>query len=142
MQMTLFFRFLCAVLLFAVAWIDLSSNALAHGIYVSGTRGNDISFPQCHISKYPQDARFAIVGVAGGRAFTPNPCLAKQFTWASTLSEPASLYMNLNAPIGPTAYMGMTGRYGKCPRENKSCQAKKYGYNAALDAARYAASQG
>jgi hypothetical protein len=141
MKTTHFFRFLFAGMLFAVAWIALSSQALAYGIYTAGTTGNDSSYPQCSTSTYPQNS-FGIVGVAGGRAFTDNPCLSKEFAWASALSStPASLYMNLNSPIGSTASNGITGPYGHCKKSDKLCRAENYGYNAAQAASNYAANQ-
>jgi hypothetical protein len=133
-------RFIFAGLLFTVTWIALSSTALADGTYPSAATGNDISFPQCGTSSYPSNT-FGIVGVGGGRAFTHNPCLAQEFTWAQGLSTRASLYMNLNAPADSTASNGMTGAYGHCSQKNKRCQAKNYGYNAAQDAFNYATSQ-
>ncbi len=141
MKTRLFCRLLFAGLLFAVAWIALSSQAFAYGIYTGGTTGNDISYPQCSTSSYPQNS-FGIVGVTGGRAFTDNSCLAKEFAWAKALSTTASLYMNLNSPIGSTASKGMTGPYGNCKKTDKLCQAENYGYNAAQDAYTYAQQQG
>jgi hypothetical protein len=44
--------------------------------------GYDLSYPQCE-SLLPPFASFAIVGVNGGLANDPNPCLAQQLTWAS-----------------------------------------------------------
>jgi hypothetical protein len=132
-----FFRLLCAVLLFAVAWVVLSSRTLAYSIYELNTTGNDISYPQCSTDNYPQSA-FGIIGVTGGKSFTANPCLSKEFTWADALSKPPSLYMNLNAPIGPTASKGMTGHYGNCTKKDKSCQARNYGHKAAQYAFDYA----
>ena len=140
MKTTRFFPRLLAVALFAVAWIVLSSNALAYGVYPSHTTGNDVSYPQCSTSNDPQNA-FGIVGVAGGRAFTYNPGLSQEFAWAQTLANPPSLYMNLNAPIGLTASQGMTGPYGNCAKRDHLCQAENYGYNAAQNAFNYAASQ-
>jgi hypothetical protein len=133
-----FFHLLFAVLLFAVAWIVLGSHTLAY--YTSNRTGNDVSYPQCSTSNFPQNA-FGIVGVTGGRAFTDNSCLSKEFAWASTLPNPPSVYMNLNAPLGPTASEGMTGPYGNCAKKDKLCQAENYGYNAAQYAFDYAAEQ-
>jgi len=138
MKTTCFFHLLFAVLLFAVVWIALSGHTLAY--YTSSRTGNDISYPQCGTSNLPQNA-FGIVGITGGRAFTGNPCLSKEFAWASNLPNPPSVYMNLNAPIGPTASEGMSGPYGNCAKEDGLCQAKNYGYNAAQYAFSYAADQ-
>ena len=66
--------------------------------------GNDISFPQCPTGAEPPLPAFAIVGVTGGRPFTPNPCLAREFVWALTSTSSTQphvgLYMNTANP-GP-----------------------------------------
>jgi hypothetical protein len=136
MKVTSFF----VVSLFTLAWSILSSQALASGLLATHTTGNDLSYPQCHIGNYPNQA-FGIVGVTGGKAFTQNACLAQEFAWATRLSHSASLYINLNAPIGPTASQGMTGPYGHCPPNEPLCQAENYGYNAAQAAFDYARGQ-
>src|SRR5205823_13853627 len=41
-------------------------------------QGFDISFPQCGEPE-PASPAFSVVGVNGGRAFTGNPCLARQY---------------------------------------------------------------
>jgi hypothetical protein len=136
-----FFYLLLAFFLFAFTLMLLPTNVLAYGIYKGGTTGNDISWPQCGTSSFPQNS-FGIVGVTGGRAFTENPCLSQEFVWAHGLSTPASLYMNLNSPIGSTASRGKTGPYGNCKKSDKLCQAENYGYNAAQYAYTYAQQQG
>jgi hypothetical protein len=69
------------------------------------TQGFDISFPQCG-GPEPNAPAFAVVGVNGGRAFTGNPCLARQYVWATTAVSPveprAAFYMNTGNP-GPEA---------------------------------------
>jgi hypothetical protein len=66
--------------------------------------GNDISFPQCPTGAEPVLPAFGIVGVNGGRPFSANPCLARQFVWALTSTSSTqprvSLYMNTANP-GP-----------------------------------------
>jgi len=68
------------------------------------TVGYDLSFPQCEVP-LPPLASFAIVGVDGGLANDPNPCLSQQLQWASAapgLRRPAlpglSLYLNAADP--------------------------------------------
>ncbi len=63
--------------------------------------GRDISFPQCH-GRLPKErnARFAVLGANGGRAFTKNSCLVKQLRWAKRLAEPPAFYANTGNP-GP-----------------------------------------
>ncbi|CAN5273953.1 hypothetical protein BH23CHL9_BH23CHL9_14870 [soil metagenome] len=63
--------------------------------------GYDISYPQCG-SEYPDNASFAVVGVNGGRVYSPNRCLgdgddASQLAWAG---RDADLYLNTGNP-GP-----------------------------------------
>jgi hypothetical protein len=68
--------------------------------------GNDIASPQCPTGAEPKLPAFAIVGVNGGRPFTANPCLPRQFTWALTSTSPSqahlAFYMNTANP-GPSA---------------------------------------
>jgi hypothetical protein len=141
MKIRLCFGFLVVGFLSLVTWFVLTTTVLAAGIYSSGTYGNDISYSQCSATSYPTNS-FGIVGVTGGRAFTHNSCLSTEFSWASHLSSPASLYMNLNSPIGSTASNGNTGPYGTCAKNDKLCHAENYGYNAAQDAFTYAQQQG
>ncbi|HEY6537681.1 MAG TPA: hypothetical protein VI138_01415 [Candidatus Dormibacteraeota bacterium] len=74
--------------------------------------GADISYPECG-SPLPFGQAFAVVGVNGGRANTPNPCLGVELGWAAAQTsgggssgyEPrASLYLNTGDP-GST-YLG------------------------------------
>ena len=60
-------------------------------------RGYDISYPQCGAA-FPSNPAFAIVGVNGGRVFSPNPCLPAQITWGGGAA--AELYANTGNP-GP-----------------------------------------
>ncbi len=66
--------------------------------------GYDLSYPQCETA-LPPSASFAILGVNGGLANNPNPCLAQQLTWASAapgLQRPVlaglSFYLNAADP--------------------------------------------
>jgi hypothetical protein len=66
--------------------------------------GYDLSYPQCETA-LPPSASFAVLGVNGGLANNPNPCLAQQLTWASAapgLQRPAlpglSFYLNAADP--------------------------------------------
>ncbi len=68
---------------------------------VPGTVGYDLSFPQC-AGQFPTDGAFGIVGVNGGRPFSPNPCLgagngASELAWAGAAAQ---LYANTADP-GP-----------------------------------------
>jgi hypothetical protein len=61
--------------------------------------GYDISYPQCSSATLPAGS-FGIVGVNGGRPFTPNSCFGQELAHASGGAMPApSIYIN-------TAYSG------------------------------------
>ena len=105
--------------------------------------GYDISYPQCR-KRYPSVFDFGIVGVNGGRALKPNPCLgaggrgASQLSWAGMRAE---LYMNtgnpgpeLSArwPIGQTSPRPCATTARPDP-DTVDC-AYDYGWNAAADA--------
>jgi LysM repeat protein len=57
--------------------------------YATGTVGYDISFPNC--AAPPPPASFAVIGLNGGRPFTPNPCFAAEW---SNAQPPRSVYVN------------------------------------------------
>ena len=90
--------------------------------------GYDLSYPQCETPP-PLTASFAIVGVNGGLANDPNPCLVQQLAWASIASglrRPAlpglSLYLDAADPGNgvadwPSPDAGTAGAgtpYGTC----------------------------
>ena len=70
----------------------------------AATTGSDISYPQCSLTP-PSNQLFGVIGVNGGTAKDFNPCLAKQFAWATktqggTAQDRASLYINTANPAG------------------------------------------
>src|SRR5687767_5357289 len=65
---------------------------------LSTSHGYDISWPQCGGPQPAHPYGFGIVGVTGGRAFTTNPCLGDQVTWASAGGSGAGVYINVNHP--------------------------------------------
>lgn len=102
--------------------------------------GFDISFPQCGEPE-PNAPAFAIVGVNGGRAFTGNPCLARQYVWAlsgtSAVQPRAAFYMNTGNP-GPEASSRWPRADTRAPQAcdgswSAAC-AYDYGWLAAQDA--------
>jgi hypothetical protein len=103
-------------------------------------QGFDISFPQCG-GPEPPTAAFAVVGVTGGRAFTGNPCMARQYVWALTSTSAVhprvAFYMNTGNP-GPdaSAHWPVPGTTAPQPCDGSasaSC-AFDYGWLAAQDA--------
>ncbi len=105
--------------------------------YRAGTTGYDVSWPQCG-SPYPPSAPVAVVGVNDGRAFTTNPCLASEASWAGSSLD---TYMNLNSPAAVSA-ADDTGPAGTCPARDGTCLAYDDGYNAARQALQLAATDG
>jgi hypothetical protein len=113
--------------------------------------GNDISWPQCGKS-LPKDQAFGIVGVNGGLATTPNPCLAAQLSWAAKssgalASQPKiQLYVNTANPgeiidqvtTWPTNNTDKTGAtapnpYDNCTGNNDLACSWQYGWNRAVE---------
>jgi len=109
----------------------------------SGSIGYDISFPNCNGS-FPDRGDFRIVGVNGGRAFDPNPCLGagdgpSELQWAGRY---AWFYANTGNP-GPR----LSKRWPVGQRYPRRCMADDplskgcaydYGWNAAKDSYRTA----
>lgn len=104
--------------------------ATAAGPIQPGSRGYDISFPQCP-DRVPSGAfGFAIIGVNNGRAMTQNPCMPAQIAWARQGSADASVYINSNSP--PEAF-----RTSQCPPTDGVCRAFEYGRESAAYAIAY-----
>jgi hypothetical protein len=136
------------IALFFLSLVSLIAGSVAisyaASFYTAGTTGYDISYPQGgNANTYPQmPFNFGIVGVTSGRAFDDNSYLATQYSWAQQANTtPATLYMNLNAPVGSTV-KGNTQTPTSCSKNDKICQAENYGYNAAAHSYNYAASKG
>ena len=146
------------MLLLAALLIVIDSADAARALAAPATVGYDLSFPQC-ASQPPPTASFAIVGVNGGLANDPNPCLVQQLTWASQaagLRRPAlpgaSLYLNAAdpgnsvadwpSPAAGTAAAGGGTPYGACNGSwSRACafsyamQRAAYSYGLAVSAA-------
>ena len=125
---------LIALIGLASAYIFMVSGAAAaQGVYASGTTGTDVSYPNCsaRISK----TAFGVVGVTGGLSYSYNGCLAAEASHFSNLS----LYMNTGWNSQSPHINALNPRL--CGAGDNNCLAYNYGYNAALDAINYAASQ-
>jgi hypothetical protein len=105
--------------------------------YVSGTRGYDISWPQCGKPFPSPPYAFAIVGATNGRPFTKNPCLKEQIVWAEKARP--STYVVLTGPNGPEAD---TGPAGTCAPTDLSCRSYNWGWKAAAYSVDYVTSLG
>jgi hypothetical protein len=118
-----------------------SSGARAETFPSSGSKGYDVSWPQCGGSLPAAPFAFGIVGVTGGKSFSPNTCLATEYAWAQQGAASPMVYMNLNAPPR-NSLRSADGPAGKCLRKDFECQAYNYGWNAADYAWDYAVSKG
>lgn len=105
------------------------------------TVGYDVSHPQCGTS-LPKDRAFAVVGVNGGIATRPNPCLTEQLRWAAqssgsiTAQPRVQLYLNTANPGEVRSFVttwpdgGMTP-YGTCDGANSRACSWQYGWERA-----------
>jgi hypothetical protein len=105
------------------------------------TLGNDISYPQCPTGAEPPPPAFAIVGVTGGRPYSSNPCLARQFAWALSATAPnqtpVGLYMNTANPgpgVSPNWPVAGTSTPRTCDGSASLDCAYDYGWLSAQDA--------
>ncbi|MDA8032629.1 MAG: hypothetical protein M0T71_00450 [Actinomycetota bacterium] len=133
--------------------VPLKGDPFAHG-----SIGYDVSNFQCkrhdrtvRQAALPKSTALTVVEVAGWLDGATNSCLSSLLGWASaaaTRHDPDSLYLFLNAPTtAPGAVrQDATGPAGTCARlvgaSQAGCRAYNYGYNGAVQAMRYAASQG
>ncbi len=143
--------------------IPLSSTELSP--YPHGSVGYDVSWPQC--PKKPNEAAslpgppgdaagsgpysVAFVGVDGWAFGSDNACLSTEIAWAEQARLPGrsnpqyQLYTFLNSPPGVNS-TDKTGPAGTCERltatARPACYAYNYGFNSAVGALAYAASQG
>jgi hypothetical protein len=105
----------------------------------SGATGYDVSFPQCSTA-LPSSPLFGIVGVNDGMAYTPNPCLAREYAWAeassSTTTPKVSFYANTADP-GPTSSHWPAGQTSPkvctTPSTLTTSCSYDYGWNAAAN---------
>jgi hypothetical protein len=112
-----------------------SGHAAAQAVYVSGTTGIDVSYPNCRAKI--SNASFGIVGVTGGMGFSSNSCLAAEASHFNNLS----LYVNTGYP--DKSYGLNYQNWPKlCTSDDLNCLAYNYGYNAGLYAVNYARAQG
>ncbi len=101
--------------------------------------GYDVSYPQCD-DALPDDPAFAVVGVNGGLATRPNPCLAEQLAWAAERTTGAvaaqprlQLYVNTANPgqvrdrVTTWPARGRTP-YGRCEGDNSRACSWQYGW--------------
>ncbi len=130
-------RAMAVIALVAAFALLTPTSTLAAGSYATTSIGHDVSWPNCGSTTLPAAGDFGIVGVTAGRAFSQNSCLGPEYAWAALSPSHASLYMNLNAPVGSTA-QGNTSAPRACSKKDKLCQSYDYGWNSANAAYGYA----
>lgn len=116
--------------------IIFTASAAALGPYTSGSVGADVSWPNCS-ARQPNKTDFGVVGVTGGKGFSPNSCLAKQVGWFKN----PTLYVNTGYP-GVSYSSQYQNSPKNCSNSDLNCIAYNYGYNAGLYAVNYANTQG
>jgi len=105
--------------------------------FVDQVPGYDISWPQCPDERFPPGAvAFTIIGLNGGRPFTPNPCFLRQYRWAQRFERHPAVYINVDYPKEGRDEPARTGPYGTCVEgpDFEWCRAYNYGYALARDA--------
>jgi hypothetical protein len=112
-----------------------TGTAAAQGPYASGTTGTDVSWPNCS-SSVPKTF-FGIVGVTGGKGFSPNSCFKSE---AAKFIAP-TLYVNTGYP-GQSYGLKYQNAPKTCLTTDLNCLAYNYGYNAGQYAANFSQSQG
>jgi hypothetical protein len=119
----------------AISYLLIASgSAAAQGIYLSGSGGVDVSYPNCS-AKLPS-VSFGVVGVTGGINFQPNTCLASEASKFANLS----LYASTGYP-GQSYGLKYQNAPRACTADDLACLAYNYGYNAGQYAIDYAAGQ-
>lgn len=101
--------------------------------------GYDISYPQCG-GAYPSSPLFGIVGVGGGRPYSPyNSCLASEYNWALKGSQriPAFYVNTANPGTASTRWTNPGPQPCSGSATDTGC-AYNYGWNATADAVNYA----
>jgi hypothetical protein len=124
-----------AILIGCIGLLALWMSVHAASTYEAGTTGWDVSWPQCD-GRLPRGGSFAIVGVNRGIAFSENPCLAEQLSWASNLPQGASVYVNLANP-GTQSTRWPEWCTSSDSVNDEAC-AYEYGRRAAVQAVSYA----
>jgi hypothetical protein len=126
-------NFWAGVIILAISLIWFTNTGTVLG--TSNRLVTDISWPNCSLSIAKAD--FGIVGINGGLARRPNPCLAKE----------AGDYKHLSVYVN-TGYSGASNglKFQSSPRHcsaaNNQCLAYNYGFNAGLYDIDYSLKQG
>ena len=114
--------------------LGVSRAASSSSAYLEANLGVDISWPPSNCTvPIPQEVTLGIVGVTGGKAFTPNPCLAQETT--KFKGRQLELYINGDYQSGPALQTYQDSRIAKfktcdsATPDFMKCVAEDYGYN-------------
>jgi len=113
----------------------------------SSSTGYDVSYPQCG-GTLPSSPAFGIVGVNDGIVYSPNPCLGKEYAWAtsatSTTQPKVSFYANTADPGPSLSSYWPTGQTSpetcSATSSDSTACSYDYGWNAAANSFADAAS--
>jgi hypothetical protein len=114
--------------------LALAPSAVAQS---AGTRGYDVSYPQCGRA-LPSSPAFGIVGVNNGVLYSSNPCLSTQLAWAQRAANHAPAFYANTADPGP-AYSSHWPTGQASPQvctaaaNNSTACSYDYGWNGAKD---------
>ena len=119
------------------AALALPRDVRGAGPIPTGYQGWDISWPQCTSGggtrTPPAGAQFAVIGISDGHPFSTDPCATAQWSWATHLAAPATVYIVPDAPHqgGAAVNQGTTGPAGTCapPPADMACNDYNYGWN-------------
>jgi hypothetical protein len=98
----------CAVAVASAASAVVPAVAAHAASRTTSSTGYDISWPQCP-SNYPSGGAFGIVGVNDGIAWSQNPCLGAEFSWAASRPGAPALYMNTADPGPQSTHWNLGG---------------------------------
>ncbi|MDQ6724772.1 MAG: hypothetical protein M3066_01140, partial [Actinomycetota bacterium] len=132
-----------ALIMTVLVGLGLVSPTAPPKFIARGSVGHDVSYPQCG-RVLPAVSSFGIVGVADGKPYTGNPCLASEFAWGNATPGGTGFYMNTANPGPSTRELNWYGQRFPdttcAPGRDAAC-AYNYGYSAAAVAMAYARSQ-
>jgi len=126
-------RLLSALTAMVAVAILFTQGASASNVYTTGSKGVDVSYPNCSASIPAVD--FGVVGVTGGIVYGHNACASTEASHFTNLSLYANTGLNASqsSQYYTQAQIGCNG--------DVYCAAYNYGYNAAKDALAYTSSQ-
>ena len=114
--------FLLAIFVCMVGWFNDKSINPQPSRFIT-----DVSWPNCG-QPLPQSPSGIIIGITGGLAFKPNPCLMQE----TTASRWVSVYANTGFPEGHKNASRFPNSPRHCSTKDESCLAYNYGYNSGV----------